>query len=110
MIDSMLLDRTGVAFEDAIILPPPNRNDAAGELRLGEISYCGKKLFPFGLRKEELIRHVGLFGQTGSGKTTACMNLLREFVKAGIPFSDLRLEEKLAATFYRIQTFRTKTS
>ena len=86
MIDSMLLERTGVAFENAIMLPPPARNDAAGELRLGQVSYCGKKMFPFGLRKAELLRHVGLFGQTGSGKTTACMNLLREFVKAGIPF------------------------
>ncbi len=86
MIDSMLLERTGVAFENAIILPPPGKAEAEGEVRLGEVTYCGKKLFPFGLRKDELLRHVGLFGQTGSGKTTACMNLLREFVKAKTPF------------------------
>ncbi len=86
MVDSMLLQHTGVAFENAVMLPPPGKNEAAGELQLGHVSYCGRKLCPFGLRKEELIRHVGLFGQTGSGKTTACMNLLREFVKARIPF------------------------
>ncbi len=86
MVDYMLLQHTGVAFENAVMLPPPGEDEAAGELQLGHVSYCGKKLYPFGLRKDELIRHVGLFGQTGSGKTTACMNLLGEFVKAKIPF------------------------
>ncbi len=86
MVDSMLLQHTGVAFENAVMLPPPGKDEAAGQLQLGHVSYCGKKLYPFGLRKDELIRHVGLFGQTGSGKTTACMNLLGEFVKAKIPF------------------------
>ena len=85
-IDTMFLEKTGSGFDEEIILPPPAGNEAKGELKIGDVTYCGKPLFPFGLRKDELMRHVGLFGQTGSGKTTACMNLLKHFLKAKIPF------------------------
>ena len=85
-IDTMFLEKSGSGFDREIILPPPARNESYGDLKVGDVTYCGKTLFPFGLHKDELMRHMGLFGQTGSGKTTACMNLLKHFLKAKIPF------------------------
>ena len=86
MIDLLFHQKAGVGFVEEIILAPPKQKEARGEIRLGKVKYCRKELYDFGIRKEELIKHVGIFGQTGSGKTTACMNLLRQLIKAKIPF------------------------
>jgi len=86
IIDSLFLKKTGVGYEQEIILPPPDNETCRGDIELGTVNYCGKKLHGFGIRKNELLRHVGIFGQTGSGKTVACMNLLRQFAQQHIPF------------------------
>ena len=85
-IDMLFLQKTESRFEHEVILPPPAEDEANGDIEIGKITYCKKTMYPFSLRKDELLRHVGLFGQTGSGKTTACMNLLKQFMKQKIPF------------------------
>ena len=86
IIDTLFLKKTGVGYEQEIILPPPDQQVCSGDVEIGTVNYCNKKLAGFGIRKDELLRHVGIFGQTGSGKTVACMNLLRQFVNQKIPF------------------------
>jgi hypothetical protein len=86
MVDVLFDQKAGLGFDEEIILAPAKQQEARGEIRLGKVTYCGKELYDFGLRKEELIKHVGIFGQTGSGKTTASMNLLRELLRAKVPF------------------------
>ncbi len=86
MMDLLFDQKAGLGFAERIILTPPESVEARGEIALGKVKYCGKELYDFGIRKEELIKHVGLFGQTGSGKTTACMNLLAQLVRERVPF------------------------
>ena len=73
-------------FQDKIELPPLSKDEAEGDLKLGEISYINKPLFDFKLRKDELLKHIGIFGQTGSGKTVVSLNLLKALCKKKIPF------------------------
>ncbi len=74
------------SFEDKIELPPLTSADAAGELEVGRVNYADKNLYGFGLRKQELLKHIGIFGQTGSGKTVATLNLLKELCSQKVPF------------------------
>ena len=118
-IDMLFLQKTGARFEHEVILPPPAQDEAKGDIEIGKITYCKKSLFPFGIRKDELLRHVGLFGQTGSGKTTACMNILKQFMKQKIPFlifdwkrnyRDLLTDEEIEKNDIRIYTVGRNTS
>ena len=86
MIDVLFHQKAGVGFVEEIILAPPKQKEAQGEIGFGKVKYCRKELYDFGIRKEELIKHVGIFGQTGSGKTTASMNLLSQLIRKKIPF------------------------
>ena len=81
MIDVLFQQKAGVGFVEEIILAPPKQKEAQGEIGFGKVKYCRKELYDFGIRKEELIKHVGIFGQTGSGKTTASMNLLSQLIR-----------------------------
>ena len=74
------------SFQDKIELPPLGNSEAAGDLKIGEITYIDKHLYGFELRKDELLRHIGIFGQTGSGKTVASLNFIKELCKNKIPF------------------------
>lgn len=72
--------------DDEIILPPPSRDLCAGELKIGDIEYLGRLLYPFNLRLNDINRHAGIFGATGSGKTTFAKNIIRNLHERGIPF------------------------
>jgi DNA helicase HerA-like ATPase len=50
------------------VLPPPPQEIARGEYYVGDVEYGDKRLYPFGLREDELIQHCAIFGRSGSGK------------------------------------------
>lgn len=72
--------------QDQILLKPPSKEIASGEFLLGDIHYGDYRLYPFGLRKEELASHIGIFGRSGSGKTTLVILLIWNLLKYNLPF------------------------
>lgn len=83
----MAVSYLGAKVEDIEVrLPPLSETDVSGDIELGQICYPGKKPQRLGLRREELLKHCGIFATTGSGKTTIAYHLLRQFVRRGIPF------------------------
>ena len=72
-------------IEEDIVLPPPDRNLAQGEIALGDIRYLNHPAYPIGIHRPELTRHTGIFGSTGTGKTTLTKNILREMIRINVP-------------------------
>jgi hypothetical protein len=68
------------------LFPPPPPERALGDIDLGYVRYAGKDSFLFGLRDEELIRHVGIYGSSGCGKSNGIALILDGLMKASIPF------------------------
>jgi len=66
-------------------LIPPSREKAEGSYPIGTVLYNNRPLYPFGLRENEWIQHVGIFGRSGAGKTNVGFLLLRELKKKGKP-------------------------
>jgi len=66
-------------------LLPPKAEAAAGEYGLGTVAYNNRPLYPFGLRENELIQHVGIFGRSGAGKTNIGFLVLQQLIQAGKP-------------------------
>ena len=67
------------------LVPPPAEN-VRGEYPIGEITYAGKKLYPFCLREHDWIKHVLIVGASGSGKTNLCFQVLKNFIHKKKPF------------------------
>jgi hypothetical protein len=80
---SKYLDET---FDKKLLLSVPDKEIIDGEYRLGQVIYAGEELYPFALRENEWLRHVGIFGTTGSGKTNCAFLLLRELAAKKKPF------------------------
>ncbi len=94
--------------EETIVLPPPNREQAAGEISVGRVSYLEQAGQDFGLNLSELSRHTGIFGSTGTGKTTLAKNILRKLIERQIPFIVFDWEKSyrdLAAEDNRVKVF-----
>jgi DNA helicase HerA-like ATPase len=72
--------------DDPILLPPPSDEDAAGEFLLGSICYGRTPLKPLYLRRDNFIRHLGIFATTGAGKTNVAQLLLLGLLNKNIPF------------------------
>lgn len=72
--------------EGQILLPPPDAETAKGEFVLGDVVYNDRRLYPFGLRRGELIQHTAIFGRSGSGKTNTVFQMIGELLKADIPW------------------------
>ena len=68
------------------LFPPPPPERALGDIDLGYVRYAGKDSFLFGLRDEELIRHVGIYGSSGCAKSNGIALILDGLMKASIPF------------------------
>jgi DNA-binding PadR family transcriptional regulator len=66
-------------------LPPPDKGTSQGDIVLGDVYYGPMNLYPFGLRKDELIKHCGILGITGSGKTNAGFVMLEELKRLRVP-------------------------
>jgi hypothetical protein len=68
-----------------ILLPPPPEQLSSGDYPLGTI-YYQEPLYPFSLREEEWIQHIGIFGRTGSGKTNVGFLIVKNLMERGKPF------------------------
>ena len=68
------------------LFPPPPPEKCLGDIDLGCVRYGGKDSFVLGLRKDELLRHVGLYGSSGSGKSNAIALILDGLNALGTPF------------------------
>src|SRR3989338_5006602 len=76
----------GPLEDRAILLPPPEEQEAKGDFILGKVIYRDKKLFPLYLKEEDFIKQVGIFSITGGGKTNTAMLLSLQLLKKKIPF------------------------
>ncbi len=77
---------TGKVDEESILLPPPSREDASGEILLGTLVYREKRLYPVYLRRENFQKHIGIYSITGGGKTNVSQNILLQLLEKKIPF------------------------
>jgi hypothetical protein len=83
----MAAQRLAETFEsEQVLLKPPPQDMAAGQYPVGMIHYGKDGFYPFGLREDEFIQHIGIFGRSGSGKTNLAYLLLHGLTKAGKPF------------------------
>lgn len=72
--------------KDEIFLFPPSKETAAGSYYIGDILYNKKTMYPFGLREDEWIQHMGIFGRSGAGKTNLGFSIVAELVRHNKPF------------------------
>jgi|ERR1043166_497429 DNA helicase HerA-like ATPase len=72
--------------DESILLPPPSQEQASGEFFLGHVIYGKRDLYPLYLRRENFIKHVGIFSITGGGKTNVAQTLLLGLLGKEIPF------------------------
>ena len=70
-------ENLGIETQSTLVPPPKER--IQGEYPLGYVSYIGKKLYPYGLRENDWIKHVLIVGASGSGKTNLCSQILGIF-------------------------------
>lgn len=71
-------------YRERIILEPLPRVQARGDLYIGDV-FCERALYPFHLRKNELVKHMAIYGVTGSGKTTLIDRIASERLRTGEP-------------------------
>lgn len=65
--------------------PPPTQKFAqSGDVKLGTVSYAGRKLYPFYLKSSRLKEHLLIAGRSGSGKTNLTFMLLNGIISRGI--------------------------
>jgi type IV secretory pathway VirB4 component len=69
------------SYEDEVRLPPPLPQETIGEYQFGVVIYPDKPYSVFGIREDELCRHVMITGMTGTGKTTAALQIIKELRK-----------------------------
>ena len=72
-------------FQGTPLLSLPKKSVAQGSLNLGILRYEEDK-WPFGLRDEELLQHVGIFGRSGSGKTNVLFHMLLQLTDKKVPW------------------------
>ena len=65
--------------------PPPDKKFAAsGDLKLGQVAYGGKEMYPFTLKSNRLKEHILVAGRSGSGKTNLTFVLTEALMAQGI--------------------------
>lgn len=73
-------------YPPAGLFPPPPKNVCAGEIPLGNVTYGGRTLYPIGLRRNELLRHIGIYGSSGAGKSNGLALILDGLTNLGVPW------------------------
>lgn len=86
MINMLIARHVPGLVSESILLPPPPAKSFSGDYPVGRVIYPERPLGTFGIRKDEWLRHVGLFGKTGSGKTTLAIHLIEQLCRHGHPF------------------------
>jgi len=76
----------GSLDEEKINLLPPEASQVDGKYRFGDVLYNDRVLYPFGLRENEWIQHVGVFGRSGAGKTNLGFLIATQLQKQHKPF------------------------
>ena len=57
--------------------PPPSKLFAGlGDIKLGNVSYAHRELYPFFLKSQRLKEHILIAGRSGSGKTNLAIVLM----------------------------------
>jgi len=76
----------GKSYEpDRSPFPPPSKKFAeSGDIKLGTVSYGGRRLYPFYLKNGRLKEHILVAGRSGSGKTNLTFVLMEGILSAGI--------------------------
>jgi len=76
----------GKSFEpDRSPFPPPSKKSAqSGNIKLGTVSYGGRKLYWFSLKGDRLKEHILVAGRSGSGKTNLTFVLMEGIISCGI--------------------------
>jgi len=70
-----------------LLLTPPPREFAQGDIQLGQVIYNNRELYPFGLPDTKaLLQHTAIFGRSGAGKTNLLFKLLTEIQKQKVPY------------------------
>lgn len=64
--------------------PPPKKFAKAGDIKIGDVSYAGRKLYPFLLKSIRLKEHILIAGRSGSGKTNLTFVLMEGIMDRGI--------------------------
>ena len=85
-INALYKKNLGELLDSKVLLEPPKQEVIDGDYALGDVSYSGKKLFPFTLREQDWPRHVCISGMSGSGKTTLAFHILENFISKNKPF------------------------
>lgn len=79
--------KLGSNYKDReLLLNPPPADLAGGEYVLGNVVYGREVVGEFGLREDELIRHMGVFGMSGAGKSNLLALLLKQLLAHGKNF------------------------
>ena len=97
-VDNM---NTDFSSKNIDVLVPPPAESVRGEYPIGEVTYAGKKLYPFCLREHDWIKHVLVVGASGSGKDKSLFSSFEEFYSQKKTLSCVRLETKLPRYNYR---------
>jgi hypothetical protein len=72
------------AHRNLVLLEYPAPSQAHGEHPVGRI-HCGIGRHPFCLRKQELLRHLGIYAMTGGGKSVALDSILQNLLRDEVP-------------------------
>ncbi|MEZ5357196.1 MAG: DUF87 domain-containing protein [Candidatus Zixiibacteriota bacterium] len=75
-----------IDYQKSIRLPPPAPHILSGQYHIGKAVYPDVEVSDFGLRENELIKHILIAGITGAGKTNLSFQLLRQLRKHEKPF------------------------
>lgn len=87
LIQLLALRHLGSSVDESpILLPPPALADAQGEFHLGTVFYGKTPLYSLDLRRENFIKHIGIFSITGGGKTNVAQLLALGLLGGGVPF------------------------
>jgi DNA-binding MarR family transcriptional regulator len=65
--------------------PPPQDMADQGDLKLGNVLYGNKTMYPFSIQKDDLLTHVAVFGSSGYGKTNISYCMVEQLSKRGVP-------------------------
>jgi len=87
LIRTLAVKHLAQTVDDAkIMLSPPSKRAAAGEIEIGTLHYGDTPQHPLCLRQENFVKHIGIFSITGGGKTNVGQILLLGLLNVGVPF------------------------